>query len=153
MQNILMNLAFYLPGCCCRRQLFPATGGQQPSSRRTAFTMVGRFHQLCRRFPGHAGHGAGLSRPRLSWDMLSRTSPFSWTGGILGAIYIATAIFMIPKLGATTVLALMVVGQMLLSLMLDHYGLLGIPVYPVTGIRLLGVVLLVLGVVLIRWQA
>ncbi|WP_407252114.1 DMT family transporter [Klebsiella pneumoniae] len=58
-----------------------------------------------------------------------------------------------PKLGATTVLALMVVGQMLLSLMLDHYGLLGIPVYPVTGIRLLGVVLLVLGVVLIRWQA
>ncbi|WP_353681626.1 DMT family transporter [Escherichia coli] len=37
--------------------------------------------------------------------------------------------------------------------MLDHYGLLGIPVYPVTGIRLLGVVLLVLGVVLIRWQA
>ncbi len=38
-------------------------------------------------------------------------------------------------------------------LMLDHYGPLGIPVYPVTGIRLLGVVLLVLGVVLIRWQA
>ncbi|MCV5991508.1 DMT family transporter, partial [Escherichia coli] len=63
------------------------------------------------------------------------------------------AIFMIPKLGATTVLALMVVGQMLLSLMLDHYGLLGIPVYPVTGIRLLGFVLLVHGVVLIRWQA
>ncbi len=62
MQNILMNLAFYLR-LLLPAPAFPATGGQQPSSRRTAFTMVGRFHQLCRRFPGHAGHGAGLSRP------------------------------------------------------------------------------------------
>ncbi len=63
MQNILMNLAFYL-WLLLPAPAFPATGGQQPSSRRTAFTMVGRFHQLCRRFHGHAGHGAGLSRPR-----------------------------------------------------------------------------------------
>jgi transporter family-2 protein len=93
-----------------------------------------------------------LSRdPGLSLEALARTRPFSWAGGIFGAIYIATAIFMIPKLGATTVLALMVVGQMLISLFLDHYGILGIPVYPVNGVRLAGVFFLVAGVVMVRW--
>ena len=89
--------------------------------------------------------------PFLSSTMIERTHLFSWTG-VFGAIYVATAIFMIPQLGATTVLALMVVGQMLVSLLLDHYGLLGIPVYPVSPFRLTGVVLPVLGVVLVRWQ-
>jgi len=92
-----------------------------------------------------------VSGPALSLTMITRTHLFSWTGGVFGAIYIATAIFMIPKLGATTVLALMVVGQMVISLFLDHYGILGIPIYPISGVRLIGVVLLVLGVVLVRW--
>ncbi|WP_248787698.1 DMT family transporter [Escherichia coli] len=153
MQNILMNLAFYL---------LVVAAGASFSLQQAANNHL-RAELLSPWWAGFISYvGGSLAMlvmalvcrgPSLSWDMLSRTSPFSWTGGILGAIYIATAIFMIPKLGATTVLALMVVGQMLLSLMLDHYGLLGIPDYPVTGIRLLGVVLLVLGVVLIRWQA
>ncbi|MBN4706562.1 DMT family transporter, partial [Escherichia coli] len=37
--------------------------------------------------------------PGLSWEMLSRTSPLSWTGGILGAMDRATAIFMSPTRG------------------------------------------------------
>jgi transporter family-2 protein len=72
-------------------------------------------------------------------------------GGIFGVIFIATAIFMIPRLGAATVLALIVVGQMLGSLAFDHFGLFGIPQYPVTLIRLAGAVLVVvLGAILIR---
>jgi hypothetical protein len=46
--------------------------------------------------------------PRLSGAMAARTSWPSWTGGIFGAIFIATAILTGPRLGAATVLALIV---------------------------------------------
>jgi bacterial/archaeal transporter family-2 protein len=89
--------------------------------------------------------------PWLSATMAARTSWVSWTGGIFGAIFIATAILMVPRLGAATVLALIVVGQMLGSLTFDHLGLLGIPQHPVNPIRLAGAAFLIFGAVLIRY--
>jgi bacterial/archaeal transporter family-2 protein len=89
-------------------------------------------------------------KPRLSAALAARASWASWMGGIFGAIFIATAIFMIPRLAAATVLALIVVGQTLGSLAFDHFGLLGVPQYPATLIRLAGAVLLVLGAILIH---
>ena len=88
--------------------------------------------------------------PRLSAAMAGRTSWSSWTGGLFGAIFIGTAILMVPRLGAATVLALIVVGQMLGSLAFDHFGLLGVPRHPASLARLAGVALLLAGVVLIR---
>jgi transporter family-2 protein len=75
----------------------------------------------------------------------------SWTGGIFGAIFIAVGVLMVPRFGAATVLALVVVGQMLGSLALDHFGILGPAQEPASPIRLLGAACLILGVVLIRW--
>jgi bacterial/archaeal transporter family-2 protein len=89
--------------------------------------------------------------PWLSATMAARTSWVSWTGGIFGAIFIATAILMVPRFGAATVLALIVVGQMLGSLTFDHFGLLGIPEHAANPVRLAGAAFLVLGVVLIRY--
>jgi bacterial/archaeal transporter family-2 protein len=88
--------------------------------------------------------------PSLSEAMAARTSWITWTGGIFGAIFIGTAILMVPRLGAATVLALVVVGQMLCSLVFDQLGLLGVPQHPASLTRLTGAVLLILGVVLIR---
>ena len=89
--------------------------------------------------------------PWLSATMAARTSWVSWSGGIFGAIFIATAILMVPRFGAATVLALIVVGQMLGSLTFDHFGLLGIPQHPANPIRLAGAAFLIFGVVLIRY--
>ena len=89
--------------------------------------------------------------PWLSGTMAARTSWVTWTGGIFGAIFIGTAILMVPRLGVATVLALIVVGQMLGSLTFDHFGLLGIPQHPANLTRLAGAAFLVLGVVLIRF--
>ena len=80
----------------------------------------------------------------------ARTPWFTWTGGIFGAIFIGTAILMVPRLGAATVLALIVVGQMLGSLVFDQFGLLGLPQHPANPARLAGAAFLILGVVLIR---
>lgn len=88
--------------------------------------------------------------PRLSGAMAARASWPSWTGGLFGAVFIGTAILMVPRLGAATVLALIVVGQMLGSLAFDHFGLLGLAQHPASPIRLVGAGLLILGAVLIR---
>ena len=88
--------------------------------------------------------------PRPSSAIAARASWSSWTGGIFGAVFIGTAILMVPRLGAATVLALIVVGQMLGSLAFDHFGLLGLAQHPATPIRLAGAALLIVGVVLIR---
>ncbi len=88
--------------------------------------------------------------PWLSGSIAARTSWISWTGGIFGAIYIAVSILMLPRLGAATVVALIVVGQMIGSLAFDHFGLLGVPEQPASLVRIVGAAFLVLGVVLVR---
>ncbi|MBO4221862.1 DMT family transporter [Bradyrhizobium neotropicale] len=90
-------------------------------------------------------------QPWLSAAMVARTSFISWAGGIFGAIFIGTAILMVPRLGAATVLALIVVGQMIGSLAFDHFGVLGIPQHSANPVRLAGAALLVLGVTLVRF--
>jgi bacterial/archaeal transporter family-2 protein len=74
----------------------------------------------------------------------------AWTGGLFGAMFVVTAILMVPRLGAAAVLALIVVGQMVGSLAFDHFGVLGVPIHPVSVIRLAGAACLILGVLLIR---
>ncbi len=54
-----------------------------------------------------------------------------------------------PRLGAATLLALTIGGQMVAALLVDHYGVIGFPQSPVTPARLVGTVLLVAGVLLI----
>lgn len=88
--------------------------------------------------------------PRLSEVLSARTTPISWAGGVFGAIFVGTAILMIPRLGAATVLALVVVGQMAGSVVIDHFGLFGTPHHLASPMRLLGVALLIAGVILVR---
>jgi transporter family-2 protein len=67
------------------------------------------------------------SQPLPSSEAIARTSWASWSGGFFGAFFIGAAILMVPRLGATTVVALVVFGQMLGALAFDHFGILGIP--------------------------
>lgn len=75
---------------------------------------------------------------------------WTWTGGLFGAIFIGIAVVMVPRLGAATTLALIVVGQMLGSLLFDHFGVLGLPQHSASPIRLAGAACLIVGVVLVR---
>jgi transporter family-2 protein len=73
-----------------------------------------------------------------------------WTGGTLGAFFVAALVILAPKLGAASMVALVVAGQMIASLVLDHFGLVGYAVHPVNPVRLFGAGLVVVGVILIR---
>jgi transporter family-2 protein len=73
-----------------------------------------------------------------------------WSGGVLGAFFVAVTIYLAPRLGATNMLAWVLAGQMLAAMTLDHFGLLGYPLHPLSLGRLAGIVLLIAGVLLIR---
>lgn len=90
---------------------------------------------------------------RLDWPsgkVLAGLPWWCWTAGIMGAFFVTMTIVAIPRLGAMSVMALLVAGQMLMSLVLDHFGWLGIPEHPVSLPRVGGAVLLLAGVILIR---
>lgn len=70
-------------------------------------------------------------------------------GGALGALYVASSTVLGPRLGVALLTALVVAGQMLAALAIDHYGWLGFQQNPVTLTRLAGAVLIVAGVVLL----
>jgi transporter family-2 protein len=89
-------------------------------------------------------------RPWPSGHHLASAPWWVWIGGILGAVYVAATVMLVPRLGAFAFIALVVVGQMLASLLLDHFGLVGLARQPITAGRALGAVFLVIGVVLIR---
>lgn len=74
-----------------------------------------------------------------------------WVGGFLGAYFVAATVILAPKLGATSMLALILAGQVISSLALDHFGWLGYPLHPISLPRLLGVLLIVGGVFLVRF--
>jgi len=91
-----------------------------------------------------------MREPWLSASTLSRVSMMSWTGGLFGAVYIAISILTLPRLGAATLVALIVLGQMVASMAFDHFGILGVPVHEIGFTRLLGAVFLMVGVILVR---
>lgn len=78
----------------------------------------------------------------IKWWML--------TGGLLGAFYVYTTIIVSPKIGFANMFSLIICGQILLSVLFDHYGILGNAVHTLNPIRAIGVILLVAGVYLIQ---
>ena len=73
-----------------------------------------------------------------------------WVGGSLGAFYVLGSIVAAPRLGAVTLVGLILAGQTVASLLVDHFGWVGFEEHPVTPGRLVGVALLAAGVILVR---
>jgi len=73
-----------------------------------------------------------------------------WMGGLLGATYVSMTVVLAPRLGAAAMLGAVMTGQLVGSLLMDHYGAVGYPVRPLSLERVGGAVLLLLGVLLIQ---
>lgn len=91
-----------------------------------------------------------MREPLPSLAEVRGASWWMWTGGALGALYIVLAIFLVPRLGAAAFVALLVAGQMLVSLVYDHVGAFGLEKHAASPARLAGAALLIAGVLLIR---
>ena len=75
-----------------------------------------------------------------------------WLGGVCGLFIVATNIVVAPRLGSALLISLAITGQLLTALVLDHFGAFGFPVHTISLPRLLGALLLLSGVVLIRYN-
>ncbi len=90
---------------------------------------------------------AGL--PRIAW--------WQWVGGFLGATFIFGSTMLAPRIGLAAMTTLIVAGQVVMSLVFDRFGWLGIPLRGLSWVRLVGALLLLVGAVLVnfgdRWLA
>jgi transporter family-2 protein len=93
-----------------------------------------------------------ILRPAAPSASALREAPWwNWIGGPLGALIVLAGAALTQKLGAGVFIALVVGGQLLCSLLLDHYALMGLNEQPVTLGRVLGALLVVAGVLCIKY--
>jgi len=92
-----------------------------------------------------------LPLPTLAF--ITKAPLWMWAGGAFGVCFISLALMLLPKLGASGFIALALAGQVVASLVLDHFGLFGLVERQMTLPRVLGSVLLIAGVVLIQFSA
>jgi transporter family-2 protein len=91
-------------------------------------------------------------RPATPSAEAFRTAPWwNWIGGPLGALIVLGGALLVSELGAALFIALVVAGQLLTSLFLDHFALLGLPEQPLSPGRVLGAVLVVAGVICMKY--
>jgi transporter family-2 protein len=87
------------------------------------------------------GQGSFRALPQVSWWEL--------TGGLMGAFFVSAVILVVPRLGTGGVMAVAIAGQLLMSLLLDHFQFFGFREIPITLSRLGGAALMLLGTWLI----
>jgi len=90
---------------------------------------------------------------RQPWSSLGNLGKVEWwhlTGGLLGALFVFGTTLLAPRIGLAKMTALIVAGQVVISLIMDHNGWLGLAVREITTTRLVGAVLVVAGVFLVN---
>ena len=89
----------------------------------------------------HGGLGDLAHVARAPWWAL--------VGGLLGAVYVTVALIAVRTLGASGLTAVVITGQLAISVAIDRFGLLGVARQPVGAQRIAGLLLLIGGVVLV----
>jgi bacterial/archaeal transporter family-2 protein len=80
---------------------------------------------------------------------VGRAPWWAFVGGLLGATYVTVAILTVRTLGASGLTAAVITGQLVISVAIDRFGLLGIDRQPIALHRVVGLALLVVGVALV----
>lgn len=85
-----------------------------------------------------------------SLHQVGQAPGYAWLGGLVGAFYIISTIVASPKIGLALFLALVIGGQLVTSVIVDHFGLLGATVKPVTSLKGIGLLLVFTGILLLK---
>jgi transporter family-2 protein len=91
-----------------------------------------------------------LTRQTVSLEGVKNVPWYVWFAGVLGAFSISVIILTMPKLGPGLTMGLVVAGQMLISVGLEHFNVLVTQPHPISLLRVAGILLIVGGVILIR---
>jgi transporter family-2 protein len=85
-----------------------------------------------------------------SLETIKSTPIQYFLGGMIGAIFVTTVLFLIPKIGIANVMATIITAQLIISVLIDHFGVFNLNHYTMNTSRALGVLLLILGTYLIQ---
>jgi bacterial/archaeal transporter family-2 protein len=81
----------------------------------------------------------------------SATGPwYIWLGGLIGAIFVGYITWVNQQQGVALTFALVVAGQIFISLMIDHFGLFGSAIRTITLEKIIGAGLIIGGIILIK---
>jgi len=89
---------------------------------------------------------------RTPWPSAARLAGapwWAWLGGLLGAVYAVATVLLARRLGAAALTAAVVTGQLVCSVVLDHFGALGFTEHALSAGRVVGCLLMIAGFVLI----
>jgi len=92
-----------------------------------------------------------LTRQTASLTALKSAPLYVWIGGLLGACYVTAIILLFPRLGPGLTFGLVVAGQMTLAAFLEHFNILVSQPHPISFIRIVGILLIIVGVILVRF--
>jgi transporter family-2 protein len=85
-----------------------------------------------------------------TWEAIRQTHWSNWIGGPLGVLFVLAGASLVKELGAAAFIVLVVSGQLLISLLMDHYAVMGLTEQPISWGRILGALLVVVGVICIK---
>ena len=92
-----------------------------------------------------------LGKTQLVGKAFSAEYPWwMWTGGLCGAIIVFGNAWLVPKVGVGVFTMALLVGQLGLSMLMEHNGWLGAPRKRITWLQILGILMMLAGVALIR---
>ncbi len=91
-----------------------------------------------------------LTSQNVSWKGLKDAPSYSWLGGVLGAFYVTVIVFAFPKIGPGLTFGLVVAGQLITSIVMEHFQIMGTPHQPISLGRIVGVLLIIIGVVAVK---
>ena len=91
-----------------------------------------------------------LTSQNVSWKGLKDAPSYSWLGGVLGAFYVTVIVFAFPKIGPGLTFGLVVAGQLITSMVIEHFQIMGTPHQPISVGRIVGVLLIVGGVIAVK---
>lgn len=76
--------------------------------------------------------------------------PWHFTGGLLGSVYIGMNIMLMPHLGVTLTMMAAIFGQIIMGLLVDHFGLFKLPKQPIDRRRIIAVTIIVAGILVLQ---
>jgi transporter family-2 protein len=95
--------------------------------------------------------GAGMTNTEANvWPDPRQVPWWAWLGGVSGVFVVSGLAISVDRLGVTMTAVVLLVGELALALVLDHFGLLGMQKIAASPLRVVGVLLAIVSVVLLR---
>ncbi|MCR5862610.1 DMT family transporter [Flavobacterium sp. J372] len=91
-----------------------------------------------------------LTSQNVSWKGLKDAPAYAWLGGVLGAFYVTVIVLAFPRIGPGMTFGLVVAGQLIISVLMENFNIMGAQEHSISFGRIIGMALIVGGVIIMK---